>query len=260
MRRNWIRAAGAVLAWTAMTGCGSGPTADAVPADRPAFMVMSAGGMVPAVLYAMQSPSLAVYGDGRVLTAVAAPALQLVPARYQLAHTDPAAVRDFVAAARSGGLFDGGTDFGSPRVTDLPTTTVMVDGSQVRVYALDAQFDASLTPAQRDARARLRALIERGSGLSGADPGEPYRPTRIVVSEPRPGRNEEPAGRPWPGPSPATFLGPTTTGRAIACGELSGADADAVYAAALDNPGARWLVDGTTRVLAVNPLPVDGCG
>lgn len=242
------------------TGCAAGPapTADAVPADR--LVVMSSGGMVPAVLYAMQSPALAVYGDGRVLTAVAAPALHLVPARYQVTRIDPAAVRDFVAAARSGGLFGGRTDFGTPRVTDLPTTTVMVDGSQVRVYALDAQFDAALTPAQRDARAQLRALIDRASGLSGADPGEPYSPPRIVVSEPRPGRNEEPAGTPWPGPPPSTFLAPATTGRAIGCGELSGADADAVYAAALDNPGARWLVDGTTRVLAVNPLPVDGCG
>lgn len=259
MRLGWIRVAGAVLAWTTMTGCGSGPAADAAPADRMAFMVMSAGGMVPAVLYTMQSPSLAVYGDGRVLTGVAAPALQLVPARYQVAHVDPATIRDFLAAARSGGLFDGGTDFGTPRVTDLPTTTVMVDGSTVRVYALDERFDTGLSPAQRDARARLRALIERASGLSGGAPLEAFVPSRIVVSEPRPGRNEDPAVTPWPGPPPAAFLTPTGTGRAIACGELTGTDAAAVYTAALDNPGARWLVDGATRVLAVNPLPVEGC-
>ena len=36
--------------------------------------------------------------------------------------------------------------------------------------------------------------------------------------------------------------------------------AGVVYQAALDNPGARWLVDGSTRVLAVNPLPLpDDC-
>ena len=28
---------------------------------------------------------------------------------------------------------------------------------------------------------------------------------------------------------------------------------------ALENPGAGWLVGGTTRVLAVNPLPVEAC-
>ena len=44
----------------------------------------------------------------------------------------------------------------------------------------------------------------------------------------------------------------------IACGELTGTIAGEVYAAARVNPQQRWLVDGrTTRVLAVNPLPVE---
>ncbi len=261
MRQSLIRVAGAALAVTAVLGCGPGATAGAAPADRMVFTVTSAGGMVPAVLYAMQSPALAVYDDGRVLTVVPAAVTQLVPARYEVARVDPAAVRDFVATARAGGLFDGGTDFGSPRVTDLPTTTVTLDGAQVRAYALDTQFETALSAAQRDARNALRALIARGSALAAGAATESYAPDRIVVSEPRPGRNDEPAATAWPGPSPSpsTFMTPAASGRSIACGELSGPDAGAVYAAALANPGARWLVEGGTRVLAVNPLPLGGC-
>lgn len=255
-----MRFAAAMLAVLAMTGA---PGARAQPGDQMVFMVMSSGGMIPAVLAAMQSPSLAVYGDGRVLTALPAPALDLVPDRYQSASTDPAAVRDFIASARSGGLFTG-TDFGSPRVTDLATTTVLLrDESgpvQVRAYALDPQFDAGLTAAQRDARSRLRALIAAAHALSGSAPAVPYSPDRVSVVEPLPGRNEEPAGTAWPGPAPASFMISGTTRRFAACGELSGPQAATVYQAALANPGARWLVDGGTRVLAVNPLPLDGCG
>jgi hypothetical protein len=42
----------------------------------------------------------------------------------------------------------------------------------------------------------------------------------------------------------------------VACGKHRGAQATTVYSAALDNPGALWRVDGASRVLAVNPLPV----
>lgn len=238
------------------------PSAGAAP-DHPIFVVMSGGGMAPAVIQAMQSPALAVYADGRVLTAVPAPALTPVPARYSLARIAPAAVRDFVAAAQAAGVV-AGTDFGSPRMTDLPTTTVLIDdGSgpvQVRVYALDPQFETGLSPAQRDARDRLRALIARATDLPGAAPQQPYSPEKVAVAEPLPGRNDEPATVGWPGPAPTGFLAPDPSRRFAACGELSGADAEVVYRAALANPGARWLVDGTTRVLAVNPLPLDGCG
>ena len=46
----------------------------------------------------------------------------------------------------------------------------------------------------------------------------------------------------------------------MACGYLTGDTATAAYEAALSNPGALWVVDGKTRVLAVNPLPgADSC-
>lgn len=226
-------------------------------------MVMSAGGMTPAVMAAMAAPSLMIYGDGRVLTAQPAPMGPPVPARYRVARVDPAEVRGFIAAAQAGGLFDG-ADFGSPRVTDLPTTTVLLDGGsgaqQIRVYALGALLDTGLSPEQRDNRDRLRELIEQAGALAGGAATEDFSPDRVLVAEPTPGRTPESAAAPWPGPPPSSFLAPATNRRFLACGELTGADARAVYQAALANPGGRWLVDGQTRVLGVNPLPVDGCG
>ena len=91
-------------------------------------MVMSSGGMAPAVYQALASPSLAIYGDGRVLTAVESPALQLIPARYEVARIDPAAVASFVADVEAGGLVSADTDFGTPRLTDLPSTTASIHG------------------------------------------------------------------------------------------------------------------------------------
>lgn len=253
-----------VLAGAAMSGCtvGATPRADALPADQMVFMVMSSGGMVPPLLYALQSPSVAVYGDGRVLTAVQGASPQLVPVRYELARLDPGAVEGFVSSVVSGGLLGPGTDFGTPRVTDLDTTTVMVDGgdgpTQVRVYALDEHFDRDLTPAQRDARARLRTLIGQASALSAGAAGAAYTPERVVVYEPISGAGDEPATVAWPGPPPSAFLVPSRARRSTACGELAGDAAGAAYQAALVNPGARWSVDGTTRVLAVNSLPLPG--
>ena len=60
------------------------------------------------------------------------------------------------------------------------------------------------------------------------------------------------------GMAPASFLAPSTGRRSIACGELMADPAEVVYQAALENPGARWVIDGATRILAVNSLPLPG--
>ncbi|MCB0924166.1 MAG: hypothetical protein KDB50_06425 [Mycobacterium sp.] len=255
----------ALLGLLTMTGCAPGPIppAAALSPDQMAVMVMSAGGMVPSVISAMQSPALVIYGDGTALTALPAPALRAVPARYEVARVDPDQVRQFVTEAQSSGLLGAGTDFGSPRATDLATTTVLVRGdeqtAQVRVYALNPRFETGLSTTQREARDRLRTLIERASALPAAAARQPYSPERITVSEIPPGRNQDPATVVWPGPPLPDFLAPSATRRSVACGELTGTTADVVYRAALENPGAGWLVGGTTRVLAVNPLPVEAC-
>jgi len=234
------------------------------PADQMVFMVMSAGGMAPAVFQALASPSLAIYGDGRVLRLTESPLPQLIPARYEVAHIDPAAVASFVAQVETGGIVKPGTDFGTPRLSDLPSTTVMVHGpngqDQVSVYAFDDRFDARVDPDQRSARVALRAVIDQASALAAGAAGAPYSPDRVVVYEVEPRNPGEPATTVWPGPPPSDFLTPSTSRRSIACGELAADSAEVVYRAALANPGARWLVDGTTRTLAVNSLPLpDAC-
>ena len=262
-----LRFLGAVLASLLMTACSttavSTPAPAPLPADQVVFSVMSGGGLVRPVHYALESPSLVVYGDGRVLTIVndGAP---LVPARYEIARVDPAAVASFVSGVQAAGVVSPGTDFGDPRVTDLATTTVTVHGAgapvQVRAYALLEQFETELTPAQRSARASLRTTIDQGNALSAGAERSPYTPDRVVVYELDPRYEDEPATTGWPGPPPSGFLKPTDKRRSIACGELVADPAEEVYRAALGNPGARWLVDGVTRILAVNPLPLaDAC-
>jgi hypothetical protein len=128
----------------------------------------------------------------------------------------------------------------------------------VSVYALDERFDEYTSWPGRRRRRRLRSLIAEAHALVG-DNGTPYVPPRVVVLEQRVDPDEGTAEVRWPGPEPAEFLhrpGPPDR-RSIACGELTGRSAATVYAAALENPGQRWLVGGATRVLVVNPLPVE---
>lgn len=270
-----MRILAAALTGVFITGCSvpAGPaptpaaapaTAQTLPADEMVFTVTATGGMVPPVHDAMDSPSLAIYGDGRVLTKVGNPGISLVPASYELSHVDPTKVAALVSGARSGGLFEPGTDFGQPRITDLPVTTVTLGGTGDRVragaYAIDDQFDEGLPDEQRKARTELRRLMTRAGDLAAGLPHTAYSPDRIVVFELDPRYAGSPATADWPGPPLSSFLHPGGKPGSIACGELWADRAEVVYHAALTNSGGAWLVDGETRVLAVNTLPMpDSC-
>lgn len=258
---------GTVLAAMFMTGCSGGAgsvPAPALPADEMVFTVVSAGGLMPPIYDALDSPQLVIYGDGRVLTMVRNTELALVPARFELARVDPAAVAAFVSGARAGGLFEPGTDFGTPRVTDLPVTKVTVRGptgeAAAAAYALDERFERDLTAQERTARASLRGLIAAAEALSAGVAHTPYSPDQVVVYEFDPGYSNAPATVGWPGPPPSSFLRSSGKHGSLACGLLVADPAEVIYQAALGNSGARWSVNGTTRVLAVNPLPLpDSC-
>ncbi|WP_404315979.1 hypothetical protein [Prescottella equi] len=56
----------------------------------------------------------------------------------------------------------------------------------------------------------------------------------------------------WPGPDPYEFLEPSPPSGSR--GEITGEQAEVVYAAALDNPGDLWNVGGIVRWLVVEPL------
>jgi hypothetical protein len=264
MLLRWTRALGAVLASLGMLTVPGSPTASAdgaLPADQVVFMVDSGGGLVPPIVYALESPSLVIYGDGRILSIVKDDnSGGAVPARYQLYRIDPLAVAAFVSSAESSGIINSDRDFGQPAVTDMDGTTVMVHGenapAKVSVYAFHDQFDRDVTADQQKARAALRQLIDTASNLTAGAASVPYTPDSVVVYDVGLGYGDRAATTVWPGPPPASFLKPSNQSRSVACGQLSSALATAVYNAALDNPGALWLVDGAARVLAVNPLPI----
>jgi len=255
---------GALLVGLTTAGLSGSPTASAsgpLPADQVVFMVDSGGGLVPPVIYALESPLLVMYGDGRILSIVRDDNTGgAVPARYQLTRVDPLAIAAFVSSVEARGIINPDKDFGQPSVTDMDGTTVTLHGEnapvKVSVYAFHEQFDQDVTADQQKARAALRQLIDAASNLAAGATPVPYSPDSVVVYDVGLGYGDRTATTVWPGPPPGSFLKPSNQSRSVACGQLSGAPATTVYNAALDNPGALWLVDGVPRVLAVNPLPI----
>ena len=250
-----------VLCGLALTGCAPrvAPTSTtSLPAERVVFQVMAGGGLPPPLIYVLESASLVIYGDGRIITAQS-PARASVPASYAVARVDPMVVATFVAGVEAGGLVHDATDFGKPGVTDLEVTTVSVHGERglatARAYALDPQFEDRLSSTQRANRDALRFLIERAGALAGDAARTPFTPDQVTVFELEPSLDSLPATVAWPGPAPEGFLRPAGRSRWVACGVLTGQPAGSAYQAALGNPGARWLVSGVKRILAVNPWP-----
>jgi len=237
---------------------------ETLPPDRIVLGVSGGlNGWSSSILWALQSPSLLVYGGGRVLVLQQSGTERTaIPGAYVEAQVDPSAVARLVADAERRGLLR--ADLGDPTVSDQGSTRIWLHGrdgeQEVLAYAFEETFDQYVGLLQRRNRARVRQLIDDGVALLG-DAALPYVPDRVVVLElPHRPADEEQADVPWPGPSPASFLHPprTRVRGGIACGELMGTIAGEVYAAARVNQQQRWLVDGrTTRVLAVNPLPVE---
>jgi hypothetical protein len=251
-----------LLGVVATAGCSASDRGrvDPLPADRVVFAVSVAPGFAPPLFWALQAPSVLVYGSGLVVRVEDSAGVRGTASSYVEAYVDPLRVARFAAEAERSRALSG--DFGDPRVTDLGSTRVWLHGSRgeqrVSVYALPEMFDTYTSWPARRRRRRLRALIDEASALVG-DAGTPYVPSRVVVLEQRVDPDEEAAEVRWPGPEPSAFLhrpGHAIRG-SIACGELTASAAATVYAAALKNQGQHWLVGDTTRVLVVNPLPLE---
>jgi hypothetical protein len=248
----------------ALAGCGVWPldrptaTPSPLPADRLAFMVQGgSGGFTPYFHQALLSPSLAVYGDGRVIQYAEGAQDPNVPAAYVISRADTAHVAAFVADAEKRDLINDETDFGDPGVSDMPSTTVQLHGASgphtVSVYAFDAGFDDDLPRPQRRARKELAEVIDRAYALSADGERSPYRPYRVRVTEFSDGGKSR--GAAWPGPDPESFLEPVPPGSIrLACGELTGQAAEKAYYAARDNPDGIWTWNSTRRVFAVVPV------
>jgi hypothetical protein len=244
-----------------LTGCGAQvagepePSATPLPADQLVFLVEATGGFVPALNAALQSPALAVYGDGQVIQFDQKKKERDVPAAYTIATVDPLLVAQFAAETEALNLIQEGTDFGHPPVSDMPTTTVQLNGStgpqSAQVYAFADTFNKDVSEAQRKARQDLGAVIDRAHALPGDAEQAPYRPDTVRVVELEDTEFTEMAPA-WPGPAPNSFLSSTQT--YFSCGTLSGAAAEKAYAAARRNPGAVWTAEGTELTLVVTAL------
>jgi hypothetical protein len=207
-------------------------------------------------------PMVSVYGDGRVITEGPQIARYPAPALPNLLvqQVDPATVTGLLGKAAAAGVRPG-ADLGRPGVADAPTTriTFAAAGGTRTVDAValtEAQpNDPRLTPAQRDARAKLAAFVQEVSDLSaatGMPPAQPYRATAVAAlaraydQQRSAGVPAPPAAVAWPGPA---LPGANFSGGA-GCVTATGADAEKVLAAAKvamsttpwTSAGAKWTV------------------
>jgi len=254
----------------ALAGCGAkvtpGPSVTRDPA--PADLVLRVD---PLPGYGLEEwsythlPIISVYGDGRVITTGATPAIFPGPAlpalMIQLIPTSD--VRRLAERARAAGV-GSNADLGQPGVADAGSMrfTLLTDAGlvQTTAYALgDVGNDPNLSARQRAARQALQDLVdELRRPLPGPAP-VPYTPTAVaVIAQPWQNQGDPALPNPppvaWPGPA---LPGPYLTER-LGCGVATGATADAVIAAASHaNTRTPWSYGARHWTLTLRPLLPD---
>lgn len=277
--RGWWRRSVAVaglagLAVAALAGCTSSgkpeaiddprastttsTTAPAADTDDVVWQQFTSGGFVPQEYAAGAVPEVTIYRDGRVFTL--AEGQDEPPAALQVSQASPDDLEAFLAEAEASGLFEPGTDFGSPGVTDQPSTTVLLKTGdrpqQIDVYALDFAYDSpvgDVTAEQTARRDELKALAARAAALG--DDAQPYVPDRVraVRFDPEIVTGAPTTGAAWPGP-PASAFPPFDERTRQSCLVIEGEDATAVSRADQENPERTWDLDGTVQTIVVVPL------
>ncbi len=242
--------------------------------DDVVLRVESEGGFVPAAYLITRLPEVSIYGDGRVIRPGAVPAIYPGPAVQPLGvrTIDTADLATLVQLALDAGVGSAG-DLGTPGVADVPDTVLTVltaDGvKETRVYALGFDDASGLTQAQRDARAKLSALVEKLHDLEGTlsaakvGPEELYTPAAMAViarpwvdtAEPELGPRTPKA---WPGPAlPGPAL-PNSPLEGVTCLSLFGAEVTAALQAASEADALTpWEWDGKTYSILFRPLLPD---
>jgi hypothetical protein len=257
------------LLTTACAGPGSGGTTRHYAVETgPNTLIMrlyEGGGMVPESFRLTNTPTFALYGDGRlILLAPDEPRSSysppLMPNLRELRVT-PEEIQKILGAADEAGLIGADASFDQAEVTDMGTSvfTTTVDGTthKVSAYALYPQFTAG-DPAADLARARLIAFRYEIANLSAflgrtvSDP--PYLPASMRVFV---GPAEYAQGRAvaWPlALNPVTVDLPSTNPR-FGCISLSGSAVAAFIAAARTaTKETLWTAFGHTYSILVRPL------
>ncbi|MEU8081788.1 hypothetical protein AB0B31_40790 [Catellatospora citrea] len=242
--------------------------------DTVALRVDHVGGFVPATVNLTRLPAVSVYADGRVITQ--GPTTMEYPGRalpnIQLRRISSGDVQALVAKALEAGVGQP-TDLGTPGVTDLPNTRIVVtttDGvKKTEAYALlDDMTNAGLTPAQEQARRKLLDLIkaltdlDTSLGAGKVGPVEQYTPTKVAAvaaawQDPGAGVDAGPAVA-WPGPAlPGASLG---EGLSLGC-VVADKEASAVLAAAAKATAiTKWTSGGKDWTVTLRPLLPDETG
>jgi hypothetical protein len=193
-------AAVALSALVVAAGCGEkeepeggdpgAPPVIPVDGDAIVLQAFTGGGYVPPIDARRAYPEIVLYADGRLLTATTETremALPMVAER----HLSETQVEEVARTARETGLNEE-HDYGTPEVTDLPTTTVVFETADARTensaYALGFDdADAGLSSEQVEAREELSGFLEDltdvdselGTELPSA---VPFEPEAYVVS------------------------------------------------------------------------------
>ncbi|MEO6987811.1 MAG: hypothetical protein ABI239_04110 [Aquihabitans sp.] len=236
------------------------------PADQVVWQTRVTGGVLTDVSEAAAVPVITIYGDGRIFRSAPFKDRRFdQPVPVMTAKVDVGLLSAFVTRAETSGLFDTDTDFGKPDVPDMATTVAMLHGKNeplwLEAYALGGRFDADLSDAQAESREDLRRLLAAAEELVPIP--EPWMPERVRVMrladdatfDPKPDADAGAEPLPWPGPDLDELLQPTPEGSsALACGEVTGSAAAALFDDATENPLPQWRVDGKVRTLILVAL------
>jgi hypothetical protein len=242
-------------------GLSGSPSTSSYAADGLVLQVSYTGGFLPAD-HLEGPPAWSLYGDGRVITHGAEPAIypgRALPS-LMVGRVEPGAVEEIADAARAAGIDGKKRDYGNPPVADASSTVFRLataDGYvETAVYALQESGGSG----SNEARRKLEEFHRRLTGGEGEDGWpvsgeEAYVPTALAVVAQTPYRLDgeaEEQVQDWPGPAltPGYDLGEAGT-----CTVVAGADLDAVLPAVRKaNILTRWTYDGADWRLRFRPL------
>ena len=236
------------------------PSPPALPAgaEEVVLEAASGGGYVPVVDMRREFPDAVLYGDGRLITAVPGdPEDDAAIPELQVTQLDDAEVGELALAARDAGVGED-VDYGTPDITDLPTTTVTLrtqaGTEEASAYGLGFDdADAGVSGEQEEARRELSefvdSLVERA--------GEPFEPEAYVVTSIASGGVGE-GGLRWP------LEGDRFAGgkRSEVCTVVEGRDLRKLAGVAEDATAEElWIGNGTRAEVAIRPAIglLDGC-